>query len=312
MVHAHYQQLLVLLASESMLRSLMLLLALLASSPAFALDVVIFDRPTAPSDRRLEFPTAVLRAAMERSSPEFGPYRIDFAVAPMARQRMFQALKDGDLINVATSLANAQWARELLSVQVPVDLGLQCWRIALIDASRQPWLNRLSGPAELKQMRAGVGQTWVTQRVLRENGFRVVSGGSYDGLFEMLMAGRFDYFPRGVNEIFGELDAHRSQFPTLAVEERFLLHDRVPTLFYVSPQAPRLQRRLSAGMESLLKDGTLEAMMLKHFRQDLQRARLCKREQIELSNSELDPALLERKDIWFDPMDKRHGLCPSR
>ncbi|WP_395401867.1 hypothetical protein ACHMW6_28085 [Pseudoduganella sp. UC29_106] len=135
----------------------MLLLALLASSPVFALDVVIFDRPTAPSDHRLDFATAVLRAAMERTTPEFGPYRIDFAVAPMARQRMFQALKDGELINVATSLANAQWARELLPVPVPVDLGLQSWRVALIDASTQPLMNSLAGPAQLKQLRAGVG-----------------------------------------------------------------------------------------------------------------------------------------------------------
>jgi hypothetical protein len=295
-----------------MLRSLMLLLVLLASSPVFALDVVIFDRPFSPSDHRLDFPNAVLRAAMERTVPEFGPYRIEVAVAAMERQRMFRALKDGDLVNVAAYLANTQWTRELPYVPVPVDLGLQSWRVALIDAATQPMLNRLGGPAALKRLRAGVGSNWVTQRVLRENGFRIVTGGTYPGLFEMLMAGRFDYFPRGVNEVFGELDARRSQFPTMAVEERFLLHDRVPTLFFVSPQAPRLQRRLTAGMEALLKDGTLEAMMLKHYRQDLLRARLCERQQIELVNSELDPALVERKELWFDPLDKRHGLCPSR
>jgi len=312
MVQTHDRLLAVIFASPRMLRSLMLLLALLASSPVFALDVVIFDRPTAPSDRRLEFPIAVLRAAMERTTPEYGPYRIDFAVASMERQRMFQALKAGELVNVAAYLANTQWSRELLSVPVPIDLGLQSWRVALIDASVQPLLRSLARPAELKQLRAGVGDTWVTQRVLRENGFRIVSGGSYSGLFDMLMAGRFDYFPRGVNEIFGELDAHRTQYPTMAVEERFLLHDRVPTLFFVSPQAPRLQRRLAAGMEALLKDGTLEAMMLKHYRVDLQRARLCERQQIELINSELDPALVGRKELWFDPMDKRHGICPSR
>jgi len=295
-----------------MLRSLMLLLVLLASSPVFALDVVIFDRPSSPSDRRLDFPITVLRAAMERTSPEFGPYRIEFAVAPMERQRMFEALKDGELVNVAAYLANEQWTRELLYVSVPVDLGLQSWRVALIDAPTQALLNRLAGPAGLKQLRAGVGNAWVTRRVLSENGFRIVTGGTYPGLFEMLMAGRFDYFPRGVNEIFGELDAHRSQFPTMAVEARFLLHDRVPTLFFVSPQMPRLQRRLAVGMEALLKDGALEAMMLKHYRKDLQRARLCGRQQIELFNSELDPALVERKELWFDPLDKRHGLCPAR
>lgn len=292
----------------------MLCLALLAAGPALAvdMDVVIFDRPATASDRRLDYPITVLRAAMERTSAEFGPFRIDLTPAPMERRRMFEALKDGVLVNVAAYPANAEWQHGLLAVPVPVDLGLQSWRLALIDGRNQDKFRALAGASDLKQLRAGAGSAWVTLRVLRENGFRVVTGNQYLGLFEMLMAGRFDYFPRGVNEIFGELDARREELPAMAVEQRFVLHDHVPVLFFVSPQAPRLHRRLAAGMEALLKDGTLESVMMTHYRSALQRARLCERQRIELSNSEIDPALLARKELWFNPLDHRHGLCPSR
>jgi hypothetical protein len=295
-----------------MLRSILLFLSLLAAGPALAVDVVIFDRPAVANDHRLDYPRSVLRAVMERTAAEFGPYRIESTPAPMERRRMFQALHGGVLVNVAAYPADAEWVRELLSVPIPVDLGLQSWRIALIDKRKQEMLRGLAHPSGLKELRAGAGSFWVTLRVLRANGFRVVAGNQYQGLFDMLMAGRFDYFPRGVNEIFGELDARRGEFPLLAVEERFLLHDRVPVLFFISPKTPRLHRRIAAGMEAMLKDGTLERMLIAHYGKDLRRARLCGRDRIELVNTELDPAPFARKELWFDPTDPRHGLCPGR
>lgn len=294
---------------ETTIRLAALLLAC-AALEVRAVDAVIFDRAASPADMRREYSKALLQQVMERTVPEFGPYTIEFADAHMERPRLLEALKDGKLINVTAYPADAKWLKALRAVPVPTDMGLQSWRISLIDSKNQDRMRKLALPEGLKEMTAGVGSVWVTRASLQDNGYRYVTGSNYIGLFDMLIAGRFDYFPRGVNEIFQEYDLRKPAFPQLAIEDSILLHDNIPSMFFVSPRNPRLYRRISAGMEALLKDGTLERFALDHHRSYLQRARLCNRRRIELPNKDIDPALLARKELWLDPFNPRHGFCP--
>ncbi|MYN07709.1 amino acid ABC transporter substrate-binding protein [Pseudoduganella aquatica] len=284
---------------------------LLASGHAAAMDVVIFDQPVNKADRRREYANALLSAVMERTTPEFGPYQIKHAAVHMERPRLFEALKEGKLANLTAYPATADWMRELKPVPIPIDMGLQSWRIFLIDQKSQPALRNAQTLDALGQLRAGSGSAWATLQSLQEAKLRVVTGSNYIGLFQMLMAGRFDYLPRGVNEIFAEYDTHKPANPTLAVEETLLLHDQIPSLFFVSPQEVRLHRRITAGMEALLKDGTLERLVLSYHRNDLRRAKLCGRKRFELPNRQLDPALFRRKELWLNPFEARHGFCPA-
>ncbi|WP_342117857.1 hypothetical protein [Pseudoduganella sp. OTU4001] len=279
---------------------------------AQAVDAVIFDRAASPADFRREYSKALLMKVMERTVPTFGAYSIEYADAHMERPRLLAALKEGRLVNVTAYPADAKWLRSLLSVPVPTDMGLQSWRIALIDAGKQKRMRSLALPDGLKELVAGVGTAWVTRASLQGNGFRYVTGSNYAGLFDMLMAGRFDYFPRGVNEIFQEFDQRRAAFLHLAIEDSIVLHDNIPSLFFVSPRNPRLHKRIQTGMEMLLKDGTLERFVLEHHRTFLQRAKLCNRRRIELPNPDIDQAMLARKDLWLDPFNPRHGFCPAK
>jgi hypothetical protein len=287
------------------------LLLACAALDARAVDAVIFDRAASPADLRREYSKALLLQVMERTVPEFGPYTIEYADIHMERPRLLEALKDGKLINVTAYPADAKWLKALRAVPVPTDMGLQSWRIALIDSKNQDRFRKLALPQGLKEMTAGVGAVWVTRASLHDNGFHYVTGSNYIGLFDMLIAGRFDYFPRGVNEIFQEYDQRKQAFPQLAVEESIVLHDNIPSMFFVSPRNPRLYQRIRAGMEALLNDGTLERFVLEHHRSSLQRARLCNRRRIDLPNKDVDPAMLARKELWLDPFNPRHGFCPK-
>ena len=88
--------------------------------------------------------------------------------------------------------------------------------------------------------RIGLGSQWSTTKILRAAGFNVVAGSSYDGLFWMLDHDRFDVFPRGVNEIFQEIEARRDSLPNLMIEPSLALYVPTPYYFFVSPQTPRL------------------------------------------------------------------------
>jgi hypothetical protein len=297
-----------------LLRKLALVLLstlLLAAGKAAAIDIIVSDAPLSKGDQRRQYSYLLLKAVLERTVPEFGAYQIDHIPAHMERPRMLAALKAGKLANVTTYPADAQWLRELKVVPIPIDMGLQSYRILLIVASNQARVRAMAEAGKLNELTAGASNTWVSANALRDNGYPVVPGGNYTGLFQMLMAGRFDYFPRGLNEIYGEFDVYSKAYPTLAVEESILLHDNIPSFFFVAPQARRIHRRLNAGMEAMLKDGSLERLLLANFKGDMERARLCTRKRIELPNSLIGPAMIARKEMWFDPFDPRHGLCPK-
>lgn len=274
-------------------------------------DVVVFDQPVSKNDRRRDYANTLLQAVMERTVRDFGPYRIEHAPVHMERPRLLAALKEGKLVNLTAYPATADWMRALRPVPIPIDMGLQSWRIFLIDAKNQPRLRNVTSLAELARMRAGAGSAWATLLSLQDSHLPVVTGGSYEGLFQMLMAGRFDYLPRGVNEVFAEYDTHHPANPTLAVEDSLLLHDQIPSLFFVSPQAGRLQLRIRAGMEAMLKDGSLERLVLAHHTDDLRRAKLCGRKRYELPNRQLVSPMFARKELWFNPFEARHGFCTA-
>lgn len=293
------------------LRSLLLLTAT-ACTLARAMDIAIVDLPESDNDRRREYSRIVLHMVLERTTAEFGPYRIDEAPRPMERRRLLSAMKEGNIINILAIQADAQWQEALLPVPIPIDLGLQSWRLLLTDARTLPRLRQLAINGRLTQAIAGVGETWVLRRIMEENRYGLVAGNSYEGLFLMLQAKRFDYMPRTITEIFNEFDNHRAKYPSLVVEDSIVLNAPVPLIFFVSPKAERLHRRVTAGLEAMLQDGSLAELVLRYFRQDLERARLCNRIRIDLVNSTLDPAMLARRELWIDPFEPRYGICPRR
>jgi len=288
---------------------LLLILLLSMTCPARALDRLVFEREASPGDKRAAYAHELMHEVMERTVPKYGPYTITVDTNHMERDRLVRTMAQGGVVNVTSSPADANYLSKLLWVDIPIDMGLQSWRIALVDAEQAARVRSAAEKGELKQLRAGVGSTWVSRTFLHDNGYRYVAGGNYDGLFDMLMAGRFDYFPRGVHEIFPEYDLRRARWPRLAVDESFLIHANMPMLFFISPSEPRLQQRVQAGMEAMLKDGSLERFVLKHYRAALQRAKLCKRLRIELVNTDLPPDFPIRKEAWLDPFAPRLGLC---
>jgi hypothetical protein len=289
--------------------AVLLSMLMLAAGQAAAIDIVVSDAPLSKGDQRRQYSYLLLKAVLERTVPQFGAFRIDHIPAHMERPRMLAALKAGKLANVTTYPADAEWLRELKVVPIPIDMGLQSWRVFLIVAGNQARVRAMAEAGKLNELTAGASSTWVSANALRDNGYPVVPGGNYTGLFQMLMAGRFDYFPRGLNEIYGEYDVYSKSYPTLAVEDSILLHDNIPSFFFVAPQATRIHRRLTVGMEAMLKDGSLERLLLTQFKDDMERAKLCSRKRIELPNRLIGPAMLARKEMWFDPFDPRHGLC---
>jgi hypothetical protein len=236
------------------------------------------------------FHWTVLEAALERTRKSHGDYRLAALPSmPMSRQQ-YELTHDHSTITVAAFNSNAERAGWMLPVRIPIDAGLLSYRVLLIREKDQPEFDRIKSLDDLKSLRFGLMPWWDDARIMRTAGATVVDGDSFDGLFHMLSANRFDALSRGVSEVMRDLERMRPQHPELAVEKHLLLHYPLPVYFWFSPDEEGRARaaRVSAGLTEMAADGTLKAMILTRYADDLAALHLSKRQVIEIPNPLLD------------------------
>ena len=61
--------------------------------------------------------------------------------------------------------------------------------------------------AELKKLSACQGMHWPDSDILEQAGFKVMRAVKFESMYEMLLAGRCDYFPRSVAEGYAEVES---------------------------------------------------------------------------------------------------------
>jgi len=121
----------------------------------------------------------------------------------------------------------------------------------------------------------------------------------------MLDAGRFDYFSRGVDEAIRELNERHGRHPQLAIEPTLLLRYPLPLYFFVrrDTEGRRLAKRIEAGLEIMIKDGSLNALFDRYKLGVIRQTDLKQRRLIEIPNPELSPQTpLARKELWYNPL----------
>lgn len=156
--------------------------------------------------------------------------------------------------------------------------------------------------ADLKPMRFGQRADWPDTRILRDNGLQVITSQSYDSLFRMLGAGRFDLFPREVVVAWNEQAQAAREGLELEVDEHIAIHYPTAFYFFTSRARADLATAIERGLEAMIADGSYEALFQQHHGATLERARLQQRRVIELENPDLPAQTpFEREELWYRP-----------
>lgn len=261
--------------------------------------VVRVPSPESQRDQRDEFFIDALSLALEATRETDGPFRIEFAEIDMPVQgRGIRYLKERRYIDIIWTMTSIQREEELLPIRVPLLKGLLGYRVLLIPRREVAKFESVKTLEDLRAFSAGQGQGWPDVEILRANGIRVVVGRSYDGLFEMLVRGRFDFFPRGVTEAWGELSLRKDY--DLTVEPGLLLHYPTAIYFFVSKQDEILAERIERGLWKAIETGDYEKLFLRHFEDVLRRADLPSRRFIEMKNPLLPQSTpVDRPELWY-------------
>lgn len=266
---------------------------------------LVYPRYFLPHDSSLEYDWIVLRAALEKTAARYGPYRLQASREPLSVPRLLKELSrpDGN-INVIARATDRVLERDFQPIRIPIDRGLMGLRLLLVRKADLQRFAAVRTLDDLKRFSAGQGKGWVDTEVLTAAGVSVVESPRPDRLYAMLEAGRFDFFPRALDEAPREYDLQRKARPGIAIEPTLMLRYPLPRYFFVrrDTQGDVLAARIRAGMELMVQDGTLAALFRQHKAHLVQRAAIGRRRIIELHNPALPPETpLQRSELWFRP-----------
>jgi len=266
-------------------------------------NIITHIRPLSNNDVRSYYYIDLLKAVLAKTEAEYGPATLQKAKVRIKQSRAVQLVRDKAGLDIMWTMTSVDREEQLLPIRIPLQKGLLGHRIFIIRDGEQAKFDTVANMAELSALRAGQGHDWPDTEILRHNQLTVQTSPDYGGLFRMLEAGRFDYFPRGVAEPFQEVENRPDM--GLTIENKILLKYPAPIYYFVSKSNPQLAQRLEAGLRKMIDDGSFHEFFINHdaIKPILKQANISGRKTFELDNPLLTPetrAILSDKTLWYD------------
>jgi len=269
----------------------LLLLLLFLSHNTLAQTVVI------QGNERSDYFVDTLEQALSYSPNK--NYQLKFYNKYLPKSRVFKNIATNDGINITAAGATIDRERILQPIFFPIVKGLFGWRIPLVNKEKSNlFLPELSREA-FKKLTVGQLHSWSDTKILESNNLSVEKGSNYQGLFQMLAANRFDYFPRSIIEVQKEFDNHKGL--NIAIDKNILLHYPTAYFFYVNKENKALAEDVTFGLEQSLKDGSFERLFKQYYGDIVNKTISENRIVYHLKNPFLPKETpLNRKELWIN------------
>jgi len=216
----------------------------------------------------------------------------------VTQNRGVQLLQSG-AIDVIALGTNAERESQMRPIKIDILRGIVGFRVFVIRSADQARIARLDETALRKQLSFGLNSQWADLPIMRASGFTVETSTGYENLFGMLVAGRFDAFPRGLNEAGRELEERKQSYPQLAVEQTKALFFPFPIYFWVSKENTALAQRIERGLQLSLADGSFRKLFETYHAAEIALLANAKRQVIRLDNPILPAGTAEPDTRWW-------------
>jgi ABC-type amino acid transport substrate-binding protein len=217
-------------------------------------------------------------------------------------ERKIAGLIETDTYDVYWSSSSEKLERDLIPIRICLFKGLNGWRIPVVSKENRDIFAKVKNVSDLRRLSAGQGAAWIDSDVLIGSGIYTEHGPTTESLYKMLEAKRFDFLPRGVQEVMSEMSVR--QHMDIVMDTHVLI--RYPSAFYffVRKDKPELAKTIKRGLEAALKDGSFNELFYKYYGTVLQRAQLDKRKIIDLPNPQVSLTLPQKQSaMWFTLKD---------
>ena len=264
----------------------------------------IHNAPESPLDRRYDYQWKILETALERTRAQYGDYVLAAGQVMTESRQTDELIKATGALTVMHLGTNPELERDLVPIRIPVDKDLEGYCVFLIRKNRAGDFAGVATLDDLRKFRFGLGLGWIDVGILRASKLNVVTGSSYEGLFDMLGNDRFDVFLRSAVEVKDELEARKTTFPDLLIEPGLVLYYPMPMYFWFArtDEGRRLARRAEEGMRAMIADGTYDRIFAEYQDRKIAALGLAQRRIIRIANPNLGPETpFADHRLWFDP-----------
>lgn len=253
-----------------------------------------------PSGSIYEYRWKLLETALSHTQDTEGSFRLTPYAEEVTQNRGILLLQSG-AIDVIALGTNDEREEKLLPIKIDILRGMVGFRLLVIRATDQARIAQMDDVALREQLTFGLNNHWADLPIMRANGFSVITSQEYENLFAMLAAGRFDAFPRGLNEARRELDERRQTYPQLAIEQSKALFFPYPVYFWVNKDNVALAQRIERGLKQSLADGSFRKLFESYHAAEIAALKNEKRQVIRLDNPLLPAGAAPPDTSWWWP-----------
>ncbi|MGL6041294.1 MAG: hypothetical protein ACRC01_08845 [Deefgea sp.] len=228
---------------------------MMALTYAQAAELVVRMRPKqAESDSSHDYFIGLAQLALNKTEAEYGAARIELTTVQMNQSRALVELAEGNFIDLDWAGTDSSRENTLLPIRIPLEGGLLGFRIPVIRKDSLAKFEKINTAQELSQFTAIQGINWPDTAILEAAGLRVEKTTQFAFMYPKLKNKRADYFPRGLNEVYAEVDSLKDD--TLIAYDKLILVYRLPMYFFTSKNNPQLAQRIEKGLRLAIKDGS--------------------------------------------------------
>lgn len=200
----------------------------------------------------------VLHLALSKTEPTDGAFKIVQYPHLLTKARFAAELKRGGVVDLIWATTNPNLESELLPIRVSLLKDLNSYRLFLIRKEDQEKFSQIKKLDDLRKLKAGQGSHWTDTNVLLANDLPVVTSPLFELLFNMLIGKRFDYFPRGLDEIWSEEKLFNDK--GVMIEQHLMLKYKTTKYFFVNKNHAALADRIDRGLKIAIADGSFDEL----------------------------------------------------
>ncbi|WP_323813238.1 hypothetical protein [Cellvibrio sp. NN19] len=237
----------------------------LTQSNSAPMTVRYYDR--GQKDARHAYKFALIKRILEVTRADFGDYEIvPFSEEPSAKRQAL-LISEGKILNLLWASPGTVIARaDVITVPVDILRGLLGYRVCLINPDNFPNTEKLTS---INQLQIAQGLNWADIDIYKHNGITPKQAPTFEALFDMLAAKRYECLPLGADEIMHTWRHQKNEFPFLVVEPHMLIYYDYPIYLHISKQFPELAERIKTGLEKLQRSGEFDRLFKQYHAKDL-------------------------------------------
>lgn len=238
------------------------ILFILYTFGVFGVEEIRLRAPQSDVDASHSYFVQLLQLALDKTEEEYGKAEVVITNFNVSQGRALQELESGAHIDVDWAGTNKERENLLEPIRVPLIGGLLGYRIPVIRVEDIDLFDSVRTLEDLRQFNAVQGSHWPDSDILESVGLNISRVPKFEVMYPMLINRRVDYFPRGVNEVYAEVENYGEDL--LTAYDKLIIAYKFPMYFFTSKDNKDLAMRIEKGLLIAIDDGSFLDFIKSH------------------------------------------------